>query len=594
MSYIPPLDDIVFTLDEVLDLNGIIKLESFAHAPSDSLLDLLGEAGKFVASTIGPLNRVGDTEGARLSESGVLTPTGWKKAYQSLSESGWSSTSLDVEIGGMGLPTMIGGAVQEMLHSSNMAFALCPMLTTAAAKLIAMAGSEAQKEKYLPKLVSGEWTGTMVLTEAQAGSDLAAVRAKAKRNGSDYIISGNKIFITYGDHDLTENIIHIVLARTSAGGVKGLSLFIVPKFRISADGSSGEPNDVRCVSLEHKLGIHGSPTALLAFGENGCCRGELVGEEGRGLDYMFIMMNEARLSVGVQGLGIAERAYQAANTYANERVQGPIVGDEAAASRSIRYHPDVHRMLMTMRSKCEAMRGIAYLASQCLDMSHAGPTAEVRQLHATRLSLLVPIVKAWCTEQACEVASTALQVHGGMGYVEETGAAQHLRDARITPIYEGTTGIQANDLLGRKILRDNGEAAMAIVREMQTLDERLANQAGHEFSVVRAALDGGISSLEAVIDVITSTGRHDAALSAARAVNILHIFGLTLGCWMVARAALRAAELLDKGEGHQLFLQEKIGVAHFYAGQVMPEIHARLAAVIDSSRSALALYPTLG
>ncbi len=348
----------------------------------------------------------------------------------------------------MGLPWIVGATIHEMLNASNMAFALCPLLTQGAIEAILLNGSDQLKQVYLPKMVSGEWTGTMNLTEPQAGSDLAAVRTKAVRKDDHYLISGQKIFITYGDHDLTDNIIHLVLARLpdAPEGVKGISLFVVPKFLPQADGTPGHANDVRCVSLEHKLGIHASPTAVLSFGDNGGATGYLVGEENRGLEYMFVMMNQARLSVGIQGLGVADRAYQRASAYANDRIQGRIIGDKSGAPRPIAHHPDVHRMLMTMRAKCEAMRRLAYTAAHSLDLSQAAESPESRARHQARLDLLIPVVKGWCTETACDVASLGVQVHGGMGYIEETGAAQHFRDARIATIYEGTTGIQANDL----------------------------------------------------------------------------------------------------------------------------------------------------
>lgn len=590
MPYSPPLDDMRFVLEDVLDLREISKFESFASVGFDSVSEILEGSAAFVCSSIEPLNRTGDREGAKLENGIVRTAPGWQGAYKSLVEGGWSNASIAADSGGMGLPAMVGAAIQEMMHSANMAFALCPMLTTAAIKLIDLKGSQAQKTKYLRPLIEGTWTGTMVLTEAQAGSDLASVRTKAKRQGDTYLITGQKIFITYGDHDLTSNVVHIVLARTSDDGIKGLSLFIVPKFVVSDDGSLGSTNDVRCVSIEHKLGIHGSPTAVLSFGDNGSCIGELVGEEGRGLEYMFIMMNEARLSVGIQGLGIAERAYQAARQYADERVQGH-AGQDGSQPRPIRHHPDVHRMLMLMRSKCEAMRGLSYLTAQCLDLSIEGPTTEIRSANHSRLGLLVPVTKLWCTEQACEISSLAVQVHGGMGYVEETGVAQHYRDARITTIYEGTTGIQANDLVNRKILRDNGATALELAREMSELDLQLRQQPGPEFATIRGALENSISAIRAAVEIVIDTKDRCRLLNAAHAVNIGHLFGLSLGCWMLARSALRAQQLIKEKRGHHESLAEKIGVAHFYAGQVMPEADARLMSFVDPSGSALALYP---
>lgn len=590
MTYVPPVTDMLFVMENICGLAEIAGLAQFDHAQPEAICAILDEASRFVVDTIEPLNRAGDVKGAHLHDGGVLTPPGWKNAYDDYARGGWIGAATDSDIGGMGLPSLVGAGLQEMLQSANMSFALCPMLSQGAIKVLATIGADTLKQTYLPKMLSGEWTGTMVLTEPQAGSDLSAVRTRAERHGDRYLISGQKIFITYGDHDLTDNIIHLVLARTSdTGGTKALSLFVVPKNIIEKDGSLGSDNDVRCVSLEHKLGIHGSPTAFLSFGDNGRCVGEIVGEEGRGLEYMFIMMNEARLGIAVQGVGIAERAYQAARSYAKERVQGRIVGD-GAGRKPIQYHPDVHRMLMTMRAKCEAMRGIAYLAARSLDLVHAAENEKERAFHQDRLGLLVPIAKGWCTEEACQVASLGIQVHGGMGYIEETGAAQYFRDARITTIYEGTTGIQANDLLARKILRDNGSAMKLLIAEMRALDNLLAERNEREFPFVREALTEGANALETAVSAVMAAGR-DAECCLAAAVNLLHLSGLTVGCWVVARGALQAAAGAGPASADLEFRQGKIGVAHFYAGQIMPEVHARLLAIIDPSQSALALYP---
>jgi len=557
---------------------------------------VLEQAAVFTSEVLAPLNSAGDKTGARRTDTGVETTPGWKSAYTHFTDGGWNGVVFESEWGGMGLPWMVGGAVQEMLNSSNMAFALCPLLTQGAIEAILLNGSDALKSTYLPKMVSGQWTGTMNLTEPQAGSDLAAVRTKAERAGGHYLITGQKIFITYGDHDLTENIIHLVLARLpdAPEGVKGISLFVVPKFIPDASGAPGETNDVRCVSLEHKLGIHGSPTAVMSYGDHGGAVGYLVGEENRGLEYMFVMMNQARLSVGIQGLGIAERAYQRARVYANERVQGRIIGDATPGAKPISWHPDVHRMLMSMRSRTEAMRCLAYWAASALDFAHAAPDDAERAAHQARLDFLIPIVKAWCTESACDIASLAIQVHGGMGYIEETGAAQHFRDARITTIYEGTSGIQANDLIGRKMQRDNGAAALAVVAELKMIESALAETAGKDpiFVPIHKAVSRAIRAMEAAGGWLLQNGRQNPVAAGAAAFNLLNVFAIAISGALLAKSALVAARHIEAGEGNAEFLKEKIAVARFFAGQIMPEADARLAAVLDAHEGALQLYPS--
>ena len=450
MTYVVPLRDIKLALDTA-GLGQIASLPGFEEAGADMVDSILVEAAKVADNTIAPLNRVGDTQGARMVDGKVVVSPGWTEAWRTLVEGGWNGVAASAEHGGMGLPELLGFAISEMWQSANMAFALCPMLTQGAVNAIRLYGSEAQQARYLPKMVSGEWTGTMNLTEPQAGSDLAAVRTRALPVADGYRISGSKIFITYGDHEMTDNIVHLVLARLpdAPPGVKGISLFVVPKRLVDGDGNSGAPNDVSCASLEHKLGIHGSPTAVLAFGEKGGALGELVGEPNRGLEYMFAMMNHARLNVGLQGLAIAVRAYQQAVAYARDRVQGKPVGHTGDAKAAIIGHPDVRRMLVGMKARIEAMRGLLYEVAAAHDVAHAHPDADARAAAQRKVDLLTPIAKGWCTETGNAIASDGVQVHGGMGYVEETGAAQHFRDARITTIYEGTTGIQANDLVGR-------------------------------------------------------------------------------------------------------------------------------------------------
>ncbi|MGE0053862.1 MAG: acyl-CoA dehydrogenase [Hyphomicrobium sp.] len=596
MTYSAPVDDMLFVLNEICNAPRISTFSGFEEATPDTIAAVLEQAAVFTSEVLAPLNSEGDKTGARRTDTGVETTPGWKSAYTHFTDGGWNGVVFEHEWGGMGLPWMVGGAVQEMLNSSNMAFALCPLLTQGAIEAILLNGSDALKSTYLPKMVSGQWTGTMNLTEPQAGSDLAAVRTKADRAGGHYLITGQKIFITYGDHDLTENIIHLVLARLpdAPEGVKGISLFVVPKFIPDESGAPGETNDVRCVSLEHKLGIHGSPTAVMSYGDHGGAVGYLVGEENRGLEYMFVMMNQARLSVGIQGLGIAERAYQRARVYANERIQGRIVGDATPGAKPIAWHPDVHRMLMSMRSRTEAMRCLAYWAASALDFAHAASDDAERAAHQARLDFLIPIVKAWCTESACDIASLAVQVHGGMGYIEETGAAQHFRDARITTIYEGTSSIQANDLIGRKMQRDNGAAALAVVAELKAIESALAKTADKDpiFAPIHKAVSRAIRAMEAAGGWLLQNGRQNPVAAGAAAFNLLNVFAIAISGALLAKSALVAAQHIEAGEGNAEFLKEKIAVARFFAGQIMPEADARLAAVLDAHEGALQLYPS--
>ncbi|HMD30170.1 MAG TPA: acyl-CoA dehydrogenase family protein, partial [Steroidobacteraceae bacterium] len=471
-EYQAPLADMKFVLRELVDFELLAQLPGFGEFTLDLAEAVLDEAAKFANSVLSPLNRSGDLQGARWQEGLVLTAAGWQQAYTRFVADGWNALSCPADFGGQNLPRVLSALVEEMWNGANVAFALCPMLTRSAIDAIELRGSQVQRDKYLPKMVSGEWTGSMNLTEPQAGSDLSAVRTRAVPSGDGrYLLTGQKIFITYGEHDLTGNIIHMVLGRVAGApdGVRGISLFLVPKFLVNADGSLGARNDVHCVSIEHKLGINGSPTCVLAFGENGGAVAELVGEENRGLEYMFIMMNAARYSVGLEGVGISERACQTALAYAHERVQGTEAGLRGGARVAIVRHPDIRRMLMIMKSHTEAMRALAGVVAISLDAARLHPRAEDRERHQAFADLMIPVVKGWCTENSVDIASLGIQVHGGVGFVEETGAAQFLRDARITPIYEGTTGIQANDLIGRKLARDGGSAARAVTAEMREL-----------------------------------------------------------------------------------------------------------------------------
>ena len=591
-QYHAPLKEMQFVMNELAGLEQVAALPGFEDAAPDTVGAILAEAAKFATEVLDPLNAVGDREGARrLDDGSVKTPTGFKDAYLKYCANGWNGLTKNPDFGGQGLPELVAAAVEEMWHAANMAFDLCPLLTQGAIEAIELCGTPEQKERFLPKMVEGVWAGTMNLTEPQAGSDLAAVRTRAvPQPDGTHKLYGQKIFITYGEQDYTENIIHLVLARTPTApeGVKGISLFIVPKYLVNADGSLGPRNDVQCVSIEHKLGIHASPTAVLAYGDHGGATGYLVGEENRGLEYMFIMMNLARFSVGLEGVGIAERAYQRAAAYAKERVQGRAAGD-ASNGATIIQHPDVRRMLLSMKAQTEAMRAVAYVTAAALDNAGAHPDAEARKRHQAFAELMIPIVKGWCTETAQEIAYTGVQVHGGMGYIEETGAAQHYRDARIITIYEGTTGIQANDLIGRKTARDGGKTALAVVAEMEALDRELSGQSGAQFAAIRAQLSAAVAALKAAVEWIARTYGSDARAAHAASVPYLKLWGLTAGGWQMARAALIAARRLAQGSTEADFHRAKIATARFYADFHLPQALALKHAVLTAGEAVLAL-----
>ena len=590
-AYAAPTCDMHFVLENLCGLEELAQLPGLEEATPDVVASVIEEAGRLASEVLAPLNREGDVQGSRLVDGVVRTPDRWKDAYNTFIEGGWNGTAFDAEYGGMGLPWIVNATVQEMLNASNMSFALCPLLTQGAIEAIFLNASDELKNRFLPKMVAGEWTGTMDLTEPQAGSDLGAVRTKAEPKGDHYLITGQKIFITYGDHDLTDNIIHLVLARTpdAPSGVKGISLFVVPKILITEDGSLLGQNDLHCVSLEHKLGIHASPTAVLTFGDKAGAVGYLVGEENRGLEYMFVMMNFARMSVGIQGVGIAERAYQQARDYARERVQGPTIGTQPGGRAAIVHHPDVRRMLMTMKAQIEAMRAVALTTARSIDFGRCHPDAAVRAYHRARLDLLTPVVKGWCTELAVELASLGIQVHGGMGYVEETGACQYFRDARITTIYEGTTGIQAGDLVGRKIFRDGGQAARTLVEEIRALDAELVSSEDPACAALRASLKLGADAISQVIDWILPETKRDPRLPAAASVHVLRLFGTVVGGYQMGRAALAAKAKLDAGEADSRFLSSKIATARFYAEQIMPQVNALLPIIVRGSESVMLL-----
>jgi alkylation response protein AidB-like acyl-CoA dehydrogenase len=581
-EYQAPLADMKFVLRELVDTELLAQLPGFADMTPDLSEAVLDEAAKFAGGVLSPLNRSGDLEGVRWQDGHVHTAGGWQQAYTRFAADGWNALSCPAEYGGQNLPRAISALVEEMWNGANVAFALCPMLTRGAIDALELRGTAAQREMYLPKMVSGEWTGTMNLTEPQAGSDLSAVRTRAVPSGDgSYLLTGQKIFITYGEHDLTGNIVHMVLGRVAGApdGVKGTSLFLVPKFLVNADGSLGKRNDVQCLSVENKLGIHASPTCVLAFGQNGGAVAELIGEENRGLEYMFIMMNAARYSVGIEGVGLSERAYQTALAYARERIQGTDAGLRGGGRVAIVRHPDVRRMLMLMKSQTEAMRSLAAVVAVSLDAAHLHPQAELRERHQAFADLMIPVVKGWCTENSVDIASLGVQVHGGVGFIEETGAAQFLRDARITPIYEGTTGIQANDLIGRKLARDGGSAALAVIAQMRAL------------SGAAPAYFTAVDALEEAVRYVVKNYAVDIRAVSVGAVPMLKLLGIVAGGWQLLRAAsisqrrLAAPGAKTEDAG---FHEAKIQTARFYTDYVLTQAPGMAQSIVHGAASALA------
>jgi len=584
-EYLAPLKDMRFVMQELAGLEQVVSLPGCEEATPDVVDAILEEAARFSGEVLSPLNRVGDRDGAKWKDTVVTTSPGFKEAYRQFVDNGWNGLGCDPEFGGQGLPKLLSTAVSEMWKASNHAFSLCPMLTQGAIEALMIAGTDEQKAAYLPNLVSGNWTGTMNLTEPSAGSDLAAVRSRAEPVGDGtYRIFGQKIFITYGEHDMTDNIVHLVLARTpnAPEGVKGISLFVVPKFLLTADGMPGERNDVYCVSIEHKLGIHGSPTAVLAFGDHGGAIGTLVGEENRGLEYMFIMMNAARFNVGLEGLGDAERAYQRAVAYAKDRVQGTEVGVRGGPKVPIIKHPDVRRMLMSMRARIEAMRALAYVTAAAQDNAHANQDVASREKARAFADLLIPVVKGWSTESAIDIASLGVQVHGGMGYIEETGAAQHLRDARITAIYEGTTAIQANDLIGRKVAREKGVTIMAVVADMRAA----AAQLDGDLAAIGARQNAAVDALERAISWMVANFSTDPKAAHAGAVPFLYLFGIVAGGWQMGRAAVIARSKIAAGETDP-FWAAKLATTRFYADHFLTQAAGLAESVIAGAAGAL-------
>jgi alkylation response protein AidB-like acyl-CoA dehydrogenase len=581
VEYQPRLDDIVFTLTHVAGLDEVAKLDGYQHADPDTVGTILEEAGRFFSEVMAPLNRIGDQQGSVLTEDGtVKTPDGFKEAYRKYVESGWASAHLPQHWGGGGLPYMVGVVIQELFKTANMAFSLAPTLTHGAVEALERHGSEQMKATYIEKLASGEWAGTMNLTEPEAGSDVGALRTRAVRqDDGSYRLFGTKIFITWGDQDLTDNILHLVLARTpdAPPGTRGISMFLVPKFILDEKGEPGERNDIKVVSLEHKLGIHASPTCVISFGDAGQgALGYLIGDEEKGMRNMFTMMNAARVAVGMEGVAIGERAYQLALHHARERIQGRPVGADAEESVPIIEHPDVRRMLLTMKASVEAMRSLLYLTAGEADHQARAEDEARRRLASNRLALLTPIVKAWCTDLGVEITSIGLQVHGGMGYIEETGAAQLLRDSRIAPIYEGTNGIQAVDLVLRKVPLERGAVVAGLIGEMT---EELATMEGHaELSLFREELAVAIQGLgETSAWIGEKLTEGDVRSALAGASPYLRQFGTVLGGWLLARAAVSA--LSNPPEFEASFLSEKVTTARFYGEQLLPMANGLVPAV---------------
>jgi alkylation response protein AidB-like acyl-CoA dehydrogenase len=600
MSYTAPVKDMLFSIRHLAGIDEISKIPGFEDAGYDTAQAVLEECAKFNQDVVAPLNWEGDKNPSFHNGSGVSTTPGFKQAYAQFTQGGWQSLQHPAGYGGQGLPKVIGAACGEILNSANMSFALCPMLTDGAIEALLTAGSDDMKAKYLEKLISGEWTGTMNLTEPQAGSDLAAVRTRAEPQADGtYKIFGTKIYITYGEHDMAENIVHLVLARVQGApeGVKGISLFVCPKFLVNPDGSLGARNDVHCVSIEHKMGIKASPTAVLQYGDGTAASiadsagpgavGYLVGEENRGLEYMFIMMNAARYAVGVQGISIAERAYQKAVQYARDRVQSRPVDGSLPKAGPIIHHPDVRRMLMTMRAYTEGCRAMATVAAAAYDAAHHHPDAQVRQDNQAFYEFMVPLVKGYSTEMSIDVASLGVQVHGGMGFIEETGAAQYYRDAKILTIYEGTTAIQANDLVGRKTARDGGRTAQALAAQIQATEAQLLAGDAHAQAVARRLAAARQAFLD-VVGFVCAGSKSSPNAVFAGSVPYLMLAGNLMAGWQMARALLAAQDLLASGEGAQWgapFLQAKITTARFYADHILSKAPGQRDAIVEGADS---------
>jgi 3-(methylthio)propanoyl-CoA dehydrogenase len=591
MTYKAPLKDMLFAIKHIANIDAVSQIPGFEDAGFDTAEAVLEECAKFNEGVLAPLNWDGDINPSSFKAGVVTTTPGFKEAYKQYADGGWQGLQHPTEFGGQGLPKTIGAACGEMLNSANMAFALCPLLSDGAIEALLTAGSDALKATYLENLVSGKWTGTMNLTEPQAGSDLAMVRTKAEPQADGtYKVFGTKIYITYGEHDMAENLVHLVLARVAGApeGVKGISLFVVPKFMVNKDGTLGARNDVHCVSIEHKMGIKASPTAVLQYGDHGGAVGFLVGQENRGLEYMFIMMNAARYAVGMQGIAIAERAYQKAVGYAKDRVQSRPVDGSIAASAPIIHHPDVKRMLMTMRAYTEGCRALAAGAAAAYDAAHHHSDADVRKQNAAFYEFMVPLVKGYSTEMSLEVTSLGVQVHGGMGFIEETGAAQYYRDAKILTIYEGTTAIQANDLVGRKTARDGGTTAKAIVAQIESTEKELAKRASVQGLAVLKRLTAARLALLDVINFVAGNTKAAPNAVFAGSVPYLMLAGNVFAGWQMARSLLAAEDCLAKGED-TAFMQAKIVTARFYADHMLSKAPGARDSIVEGADCVTAL-----
>lgn len=592
MSYTAPVRDMLFCMKVLADIEHTATLPGFEDLGLETTQAVLEECARFNEQVIAPLNAEGDRKPSSWKDGHVTTTPGFKEAFRQFGQGGWQGLQHPSEFGGQGLPKTIAAACIEMLNSANVSFALCPLLTDGAIEALLTAGTPEQQALFLPKFISGEWTGTMNLTEPQAGSDLAQVRTRADRQpDGSYKITGTKIFITYGEHDMSENIVHLVLARVAGApeGVKGISLFIVPKLTSSPDGKLGAPNDVECVSIEHKLGIKASPTAMLQFGNHGGAVGQIVGEENRGLEYMFIMMNAARYAVGMQGIAVAERAYQKAVQYARERVQSRPVDGSSSKSTTIIHHPDVKRMLLTMRGLTEGCRAMAIAAAGAHDRAHAEPDAQARKNAQAWYEFMVPLVKGYSTEMSLEVASLGVQVHGGMGFIEETGAAQYLRDAKILAIYEGTTAIQANDLVGRKTVKDGGAIARQIAAEIAATEAELGKSGSTAALACCKRLSMAREAFEQVVAfVVKEAGANPNAVFAG-SVPYLMLAGNLVAGWQLARSLLAAERQIAAGEGDAQFLAAKVTTARFYAEHILSRVSGLREAILEGADSVNAM-----
>jgi len=586
-DYNYPYKDAEFLINELIGFDEICREGGLEEVNGELVAAILEEANRFGTEAIAPLNVIGDQNGATLGENGVQETKGFLEAYKQYIENGWSSLAFPEEFGGQGMPKLVGTAADEVWQSCNLAFSLCPLLTHGAIEALMEHGSDELKNTYLPNMISGEWTGTMNLTEPAAGSDLAAVVTRAVPEGDHYRIYGQKIYITWGDHQMTENVIHLVLARLpdAPPGSGGISLFLVPKFLLGDQGNPEQRNDVHCVSIEHKLGIHASPTCVLAFGDDDGAIGYLVGEPNRGLMAMFTMMNDARQSVGLQGLSLSTRSYQQALQYAKERLQG--TRSDGSRYPIIEY-PDVRRMLMLMKAGTEAMRGIAYVASAEIDRARLATDADAARRHNGRVDLYTPIVKGWLTEMAQEITSLGIQIHGGMGYVEETGSAQYYRDARITTIYEGTTGIQGQDLVGRKILSNKGELLESLLNDIQATADEL--KASEGLAGLGQALQTAVESGRAARQWLLDNAGQDRNVAGGASVNLLMMLGFICGGWVMGRSALKASQLLTDGSGDEAFLNAKLVTARFYSEHLLPRADSCLTTVLAGSDSMMALH----